>query len=121
MKTTLATQGMSTEKPRIMSKEALKKLRRWSKYHNNVTVYEAFRFLADSSMPVFEREKLHNLNRSQRPIEFFLIDYCGFKKTRIKRNGFWILEKNEPVVRKKPISRNYWDVLRSLAEGEVSI
>lgn len=102
-----------------MDKNALKIIRKWSKYHQNVTSLEAYRHLTEISEGVFDKKKLGRFSHVRAHIEAYLTNYCGYKKTRKKRENIIILEKDEPTVPEKRIARNYYDRLKLLYHGDL--
>lgn len=101
-----------------MDKNLLKKVRFWSKFHNNITVLDAYRHLLKVPMRISERENMKHLTWMRNDIEHYLLTYCGFKRSRERREGHYVLVKNQPTVIEKRINRNYHDILRGMYLGK---
>lgn len=62
-----------------VSKHALKRLRHWSKFHDETTVYDAHAFLQKSVLTTADYDSIGDLKTCAVEIRDYLIKYCGYE------------------------------------------
>lgn len=62
-----------------ISKHALKRLRHWSKYHSQTTVYEAHEFLKRGVLTTSDYDSIRDLVTCAVEIRDYLTKYCGYE------------------------------------------
>lgn len=97
----------------------LKAIRRWTKYHKKITVFEAYFHLKNAKAVSYKRDPLPRLKLVQKEIEIYITSYCGFKKTSEKRDGYIVYVHSEPSVAEKRIAKNYYARLKLLYHGDL--
>lgn len=65
-----------------VSKHALKRLRHWSKFHSEVTVYDAHAHLKKTILTTADYQSIADLELCTVEIKNYLIKFCGYEMTR---------------------------------------
>lgn len=104
-----------------MSKIALKKLRRWSKYQNKITLFDAHRYLQSTVLTTLDYNTVDDLESVAIEMKNFLIRTCGYKMTReqktIAGKAYAVFENSVPGIKSQQAMSRYIAVMTDFFNG----